>query len=137
MMEISDHTAYIAELREALTEDRLSYIDFDQLRSWLEQLGPVLDRIMASDEELRLLRQDYQGRIAGMLKAIAAADRKQSGLQSVLREAETLADLTSAQLIECYRRTSARFRDCFPTSFGLLIASATPTGREKRYAEYK
>ena len=136
-METNDHKAYLVELRETLTGDKLSVIDFDGLISRLGQIGEALDLAAIDREELSMLRNDYQSRIGGMLKAVAAVDRKGNGLHSALSTVEALPGMTVSQLIECYRRSSARFRDSFPTSFGLLSSDPTIPGQSKQFGDFK
>ncbi|MFQ6009010.1 MAG: hypothetical protein ACE5K8_08685 [Candidatus Zixiibacteriota bacterium] len=114
------YSAYAKELAESLTSDNISLIDFDRLRSWLLETASAFEEIVRLKEEVEHLRQDYIGRIAGMTKAIAAVNRHPDGWESALAFLETLPSLGAVELIEQYRVTSARFRDAFPTSFGLL-----------------
>jgi hypothetical protein len=116
----NEHSSYARELVSLLTEDNLALIDFDKLRDWLGEMAPVLEEVVRLREDLSLLRQDYIGRITGMTKAIAAVKRRPDGWETALAYIEMLPSLSAAELIEHYRKTSARFRDAFPTSFGLL-----------------
>jgi len=115
-----EHGNYAKELVSLLTEDNLAFIDFDRLRNWLGEIAPVLDEVVQLREEVELLRRDYIGRISGMMKAIAAVKRHPDGWETALTYIETLPSLSAAELIEHYHKTTARFRDAFPTSFGLL-----------------
>lgn len=76
-------------------------------------------RAEKAESELKILRDDYQNRIAGMVKAIAAVDRSRNKSNEAVQYLEALVELTAPELIEEYRRVSARFRSAFPTSFGL------------------
>ena len=108
---------YAARLAQQLNENDLSMIDFDDLRLRLEQYTA---RSSADDEiaeEHALLREDCQRRLAGMIKAIAAVERKRDSLESALTLVEELPSLKAAKLLQRYRQVSARFRDCFPASF--------------------
>jgi hypothetical protein len=116
----NEHSAYAKELVESLTGDNVSLIDFDRMRSWLLETASAFEEIIKLREEVELLRQDYIGRIAGMTKAIAAVNRRPDGWEDALAYLETLPSLDAHELIDHYRKTSARFRDAFPTSFGLL-----------------
>ncbi len=116
----NEHSSYAKELVDSLAGDNVSLIDFDRLRGWLLETASTFDEIVKLKEEVELLRQDYIGRIAGMTKAIAAVNRNPDGWESALAYLETLPSLGAGELIEQYRKTSARFRDAFPTSFGLL-----------------
>jgi len=115
------HSAYVKELADSLSDDRISLIDFDRLRQWLIEIVPVLNEVHHLHEEKELMRRDYIGRIAGMTKAIAAVNRHPDGGESALAYLETLPSLSAGELIEQYRKTSARFRDAFPTSFGQAL----------------
>lgn len=133
----NDERAYIAELTEALHGERLSLIDFDTLRKWLEELAPRLaerDRVLS---DVVLLRTDAEARIGGMLKAIAAADQKRGSLEGALHELDSLPRLTVAELLECRERVAARFRDCFPTSYGPLSRSVMRGDRPVAYGDFK
>jgi hypothetical protein len=79
--------------------------------------------------ELALLRADYINRIAGMTKAIAAVERSREKIGGAIDLVEQLNGFTSSELIDEYRRVTARFRSAFPTSFGLMPFE---TGRGQR-----
>ena len=79
----------------------------------------ALQRIEKAESELELLRSDYLNRIAGMVKAIAAVERSHDKATEAVAYLENLNVMSSGELIEEYRRTSARFRSAFPTTFGL------------------
>jgi hypothetical protein len=112
----NEHSTYVRKLVDSLTGDNVSFIDFDQLKEWLAEVAPVLDKINQLREEIGLLRPDYISRIGGMVKAIAAVKRHPDERENALIYLETLPSLSAGKLIEEYRRTSARFRDAFPTS---------------------
>jgi hypothetical protein len=114
--------AYIAELHDALAAEAVTAIDFDRLRLWLQELAGALPELFRAREESRLLRDDFTDRISGMLKAIAVAEPGQKPISEASEIIDHLATSGAADLIDCYRRISARFRDTFPTSFGLIAA---------------
>lgn len=114
--------------QELLAAERTEEIDFDRLTAWLREIVPVLSDAQKSTETLAPLRQDYEGRIIGMVKAMAAVDRSGRGYEEAIASLEALPQLSGEELVVCYRRTSARFRDMFPTSFGLR---PQPTMRAK------
>ncbi len=114
------HSAYVKELVNSLTGDNISFIDFDRLKDWLVETAPILTEVDQLREDIELMCQDYIGRIAGMTKAVAVVTRHPDGWESALAYLETLPSLSAGELIEQYRKTSARFRDTFPTTFGLL-----------------
>jgi hypothetical protein len=133
------------KLASQLSPQSLSCIDFDALRAWLqaastklvqvsqldqqhaEQLQLIRDEQNRLGDSYQLLRDDYQARIVGMLKAIAVAGSTRSSSRtetsrdhdslSVLLD--SLATMPADDLIRCYRKTSACFRDHFPGSFAL------------------
>lgn len=109
---------YLAETVNLFDEANLAPIDFDQLKVRLSRLG---DTLVAQDKlaaEYALLRDDCERRIAGMTKAIAAVDRKRDRMAEAVELVDELPSLDSARLLQTYRRVAARFRDCFPGSFG-------------------
>jgi len=87
--------------------------------------------------ELTLLRADYINRISGMVKAVAAVERSLDKATEAVGYLEKLDELNAAELIEQYRRTSARFRGAFPSTFGLAPFSAGRKGRLKNPEVYK
>jgi len=71
-----------------------------------------------------------------MRKAIAAVNKHSDQMDEMLQYLEGLSELSATDLIRQYRITSAKFRDCFPASFGLLRSSSKPlrsTGDLKVY----
>ena len=112
----NEQSAYVMELVDSLTDDKMSLIDFDRLKQWLAEAATVFDEVRHAQDENDLLRQDYISRIGGMVKAIAAVNRHPDGWENALTYLENLPSLSAGELIEEYRKTSARFRDAFPTS---------------------
>jgi hypothetical protein len=92
-------------------DERLSQVFFTD--------NTTLQRAEKAESELELLRSDYLSRIAGMVKAIAAVERSNDKAAEAVPYLENLNKLSAGELIEEYRRTSARFRSAFPTTFGL------------------
>lgn len=109
---------YLEKIMNSLNNDELSTIDFDQLGRMLDNLSGQLDDQITAAQELSLIKDDYRKRIGGMVKAIAAVDRKRDALDQALAAISDLQEMSCQDLITCYQRTSARFRDCFPASFG-------------------
>jgi hypothetical protein len=112
-------SVYLEEVVSVLDGSSISRIDFDELK---QRLLSVCDGLNAQEEmagEHALLREEYEQRIAGMIKAIAAVDRKRDRWEEALGLVEELPVMRSAQLLATYRRVAARFRDCFPGSFGV------------------
>lgn len=102
-----------------LSDQTIPKLDFDALAATLHDVRELLAS-PTSDEQATILRRDYQLRIAGMLKAIAAVKNTSEALEAATAEIEQLDSLPAQQLIDRYRKTSARFRDAFPASSGLL-----------------
>jgi len=128
----TDITEYFANLSEQLQEDDLSLIDFDELQKHLKQFSTRREAIDEMAEEYAILHGDYQQRLAGMVKAIAAVDRKRDGYEGALTIIDELPSLSAGDLLRRYRQVSARFRDCFPTSFnGLRTGHQTSLSRSQ------
>jgi hypothetical protein len=110
----------MSEILDDLNAEKLSLVDFDELRELLKTSCHEDESEQNGLNELAALRDDYTSRIGGMLKAISAVDRKASSMEDSLELIDKTQTMNAASLVSCYRRTSARFRDCFPASFGLL-----------------
>lgn len=115
----NDYKKGLAEIVTMLSEENLSLIDFDKLRTELQQLAGHLDKGQIVEDQLQLLCTDYVARISGMLKAVAAVGRNGEERADVVEILDSLQDLDAAGLVETYRRVSVRFRQAFPSSFGL------------------
>ncbi len=102
------------KLAEQLAAPTLPNLDFDQLRQWLLAASQKCRTIDQHEHDLHLLREDYQARITGMLKAIAIAERSRNRLDSLAVLIESLGGMSAEDLILCYRKTGAIFRDHFP-----------------------
>lgn len=128
---------YLEEVAGLIDDTTMSRLDFDEIKARLLSLRDGLAAQAELAGEHALLREEYEQRIAGMAKAIAAVDRKRNRMEEALALVEGLPVLTSAKLLETYRRVAARFRDCFPGSFGIQNirdsgtrqATAAGTGR--------
>ena len=123
-MENDDKVRYAADLLVQLNDEAMAMVDFDRLKVWLSEFGPAMVAQTESLAQLQLLREDYIGRIGGMVKAIGAADRSGNRVEEALAYVESLQQLDSAELIAQYRKVSACFRDTFPASFN-------PSGRKR------
>ena len=137
---MTDHNnsqKYLDELLISLSGDKLSEIDFDKLTDWLQELKVSLVNSSELQTELKLMREDYLNRIAGMVKAITIVERSSGSTEKVLAYLEDLENLTAAELIEQYRKTSHRFRIAFPTTFGLPPASNNSSARLRETNDYK
>jgi hypothetical protein len=129
----NDNISDIKEILESLNAESLPQIDFDKLKGSLTLLLEELPVLYLSGEEHLLLRKDYIERISGMVKAITAARQNRDDLESTLEYLEGLADKKSEDLIRQYRIISARFRDTFPTSFGLVKQSSKNNFKAANY----
>lgn len=133
----SEHSAYLRELVELLGDDKMSLIDFDQLRRCLSENAVVVDAAQAALQENQQWRQDCVARIGGMVKAVAAVNRHPREWQKALTYLESLPVLTADELIEQYRKTAARFRDAFPTSFAPVSNSRHNSAGAMAVSDYK
>lgn len=109
---------YWTSLRERLTPEAVAGIDFDELDHQIEKLINRLEQTTESLSELTILRQEYERRLAGMIKAIAVAGKSRSALESAQAQIEQLSSANADELLKQYRAMSARFRDLFPGSLG-------------------
>ena len=137
---MTDHNnsqKYLDELLSSLSGDKLSEIDFDKLTDCLQELKSNLADSCKLQAELKLMREDYLNRIAGMVKAITIVERSSGATEKVLAYLEDLENLTAAELIEQYRKTSHRFRIAFPTTFGLPPVSSNSSRGLKDTQDYK
>ncbi|MCB2231186.1 hypothetical protein KQH82_10765 [bacterium] len=123
--------AELQRFSEELDQDRMSLIDFDRLRETLDAAAQSLREGAVPADDLTLLREDLESRIAGMLKAIVAVDRIRDRRERTAKQVTELKSMSAEALLECYRKVAARFRDHFPTSFGVL---RTDVGEHKASA---
>ena len=136
MEKISECKKLLTEAVRSLKGEELSRLDFDRMCANLMDTIDLLEKAGKDLGDLATLRQDYIGRISGMEKAIAIAGRRDGSLKNALTIIENLEILSAEELIGQYVKTQARFRDAFPTSFGLLPSSPTRV-RRQNIAEYK
>jgi len=118
VVEDKSDSARLTALAAQLNEDNLSEIDFNAA---VDQLNAIAMRLTTWEQmvqEIDVLRDDYQSRIAGMIKAMAVLKRSGDSVGSASEEIAGLAELTAEELVRTYRRTMARFRDHFPASYG-------------------
>lgn len=130
-------SSYYSDIAAQISDEKLPEIDFDLLSTRLREASGRLRQAEKTAAEFALLKEDYQSRICGMLKAIAAVDRKRGALLSALESIQKLDRLSAADLVECYRSTSARFRDFFPSSFSSLTLNGTSHSRLRDVADFK
>lgn len=117
MKTINPHQEYINQVTTRLTDDSMALIDFDELKQWLGEIAPLLSEGEQLASECATLHEDMVGRISGMMKAVAAVQRSESGLESIADYLEELPQMDASELVRQYRRTSARFREAFGASF--------------------
>jgi hypothetical protein len=110
-------SSFLADTAAALSTEDMPTVDFDTLRTTLQDLIGQLEEMTRIREDLELLRDQYEGRIVGMLKAVAAVTDNRHRQREAVDTIESLPSLTCADLVKTFHRTSARFRDAFPTSF--------------------
>ncbi|RMG02566.1 MAG: hypothetical protein D6741_03530 [Planctomycetota bacterium] len=134
MVNVNGYREGIDDFLQALGDERLPEINFDELSRQLTEISDYLSHCAARDHELELLREDYRRRIGGMIKAIAVVGRKPDALTRAAEEIDALSAMSAEELIAAYRRVSARFRDAFPTSFGGVQMSRQ---RPRDLAAYK
>ena len=128
---------YVESLCSQLRRGEVSLIDFDLMNVRLEDVTEALLIHEEMSDDADMLCRDYRDRISGMIKAMAAVSRKSDSWQAALDETEQLGTLTGESLIRCYRKTAARFRDCFPASFGLLPASTRLAASAREVTAFK
>ncbi len=129
MKKNSDYIDDINDVLESLKAENLPEIDFDKLKGTLSLLLDELPKMHLSEDELSLLRKDYIERISGMAKAITATRQNRDEIESTLEYLESLSDKRSDELVKQYRIISARFRDTFPASFGLVKQNSDSRGK--------
>jgi hypothetical protein len=134
---LKENIEQLTALHEALTEEHLTLIDFDQIAELLTEAEKSLTGQIALQDELSQLRQDYERRIAGMAKAIAVADRAQGTASQLVDLIDSLGDLSSRELVDCYHRVAARFRDMFPASYTRNWSEGTRRGAVKHPELFK
>ncbi len=126
-----NRTEYLNSVVACLDREAIDEIDFDKLKSALSVLTSELSARDDMAEETALLREHCQQRIAGMVKAMAALERRGDSYEQTLEYLEQLPSLKAEDLLKQYRRVSARFRDCFPASGNLTRFGTGESSRMK------
>lgn len=134
---LDEHIERLVTLQENLSDENLTMIDFDQLAVVLEEQLMKLGQLSRLSDELKIIREDYENRIGGMAKAIAVVDRTNGALFRSAELVLSLPRMSGADLVNCYHRVSARFRDMFPASYTRLAANSTGGGVIKNLGQYK
>lgn len=127
----------IAQLLANLKSEAVEMIDFDRVTGLLESLQELLPEHEIIAADLARLKQDYRRRIVGMLKAVMAGRAKDGDAELATSLIDDNHPFGGRELIELYRKISARFRDCFPASFKYLAGQSGLTHRGKNWAEHK
>ena len=118
MENIKNEIAYFESVVDLLDNASVARLDFDELQGRLRSMCTTLSGLAELADGHALLRQDVEQRIAGMIKAVAAVDRKRERWEEAAALIDDLVTQAPARLLETHRRVAARFRDCFPGSFG-------------------
>ncbi|MEA1980394.1 MAG: hypothetical protein U9N54_05410 [candidate division Zixibacteria bacterium] len=124
----------IDDVLEMLDDNNLGTLDINQIKQTILLMKNTIISNNSELEELNILRQDYIQRLSGMLKAIAAVSRNKEETEEILNLIESFEQMPAMKLISIYRKVSAKFRNAFPTSFGITNQYSP---KNKSYAEYK
>ncbi len=124
----------IDDVLEMLDDNNLGALDINQIKQTILLIKNTIESNNSGLEELNTLRQDYIQRVSGMLKAIAAVCRNKEETEEILNLIESFEQMPAVKLISIYRKVSAKFRNAFPTSFGITNHYIP---KNKSYAEYK
>ncbi len=116
----SNYQKLIENTIAELTAENFAEIDFDKLIKLLANLKSKINSAIILEENHKILQTDYIARISGMLKAIAVVNHSREKNENILKLIESLSGLDALSLTGCYRKVSAKFREAFPTSFGLV-----------------
>ncbi|KAA3634860.1 MAG: hypothetical protein DWP97_06090 [Calditrichaeota bacterium] len=118
---------------ELLKSEQIERIDFDKLISLLQESSVHFSNFEDISEQYTTLKEDVIFRIAGMEKAITAVNRKNSDVEELTTLINEIGNLNAEELLKQYRKSQARFRDAFPTSFGVFKDKAS----KRDLSEYK
>lgn len=137
MNESSNIAAGLAETAKLLADESVASIDFDRL---IELLHECRDRLKSANDlhhELETLRADYRTRIIGMLKAnLACRDDEEESLLAV-RLTSNENNIAAEELISLYRKTAARFRENFPSTFKYISSKGDSRSVRKDWSDFK
>lgn len=111
---------FLVRLKTAFDETSPEAIDMDSFLARLDELISIINHNEKISTELSQLREDYQNRITGMLKAMAVAKNNDDEMRLVLDEIEELEKMPASLLLAKYKKVQTRFRVSFPASFGQL-----------------
>ena len=125
---------YAGQLLHNLNEMEMSLVDFDEMKTWIAEQMKRAERLEVLEGELQTLKDDYTGRIAGMLRAIAVTDRGRPGREASLQLIDSLPSMPIPELVDCFNMISARFRDVFPPN---LLRPRRRAGRPGDLSVYK
>jgi hypothetical protein len=119
-----------------LANNSIELIDFDAVRLALEDDAMIMEELAICQRELTALKEQYRGRIIGMLKANMAAKENEDDLEALRSLSGELATLDAETLIRHYNRAAARFRANFPASFKYL-SFGNSNRSSKQWGDYK
>jgi len=137
MATVSETARAIRGAVELIRDESLAVMDFDELCGRLEAASLMLGRLDRAEAELAVLRQDLTGRIAGMARASAVARGTRRDLETASELTERLPLMSARELVRCYGRVAARFRDTFPASMSAVTScTRTPHGQWRRTDEH-
>lgn len=122
---------------QLLDDERTEPLDFNDLKQTLDAAAAEVGIVTHLQSELQLLADDYRRRIAGMIKAIVAVDRRKDRCEQADDLIQSLTDCSAQTLIDCYRQVQARFKDYFPASFGLIDQPVRARRRADSYDHVK
>lgn len=125
------------EIRDTLARGSVELLDFDRLNGLLEGSREDIIDSVRREKELRELKESLRDRIAGMLKANLACRFKERDADLAVRLSDDPDAFTAGELISMYRRTSAAFRDNFPSTFKYISASDGRFSSDRSWSDYK
>lgn len=127
----------LAQVLNCLKDGAVERIDFDRMTEVLENARNVIGDGEKTIAEYGKLQQDYRRRLMGMLKAVMVGKSKEGDGELAAALADESREIPSRDLIELHRRISARFRDCFPASFGYVSRSCDSSRATKNWMDHK
>jgi hypothetical protein len=129
-----DNDQAVKEILDNLENETVELLDFDRLKEVLQECRSKARELKTVRSELQLLKEDYRGRLAGMLKALLACRYNACEAELAAMLADETSDLNVNELIRIYRNTAARFRQKFPSSFKYVAPSQSGV---EHWREYK
>jgi DNA-binding protein YbaB len=121
---------------DSLSRESIELIDFDEVKSLLQQYQLSRKDMERTQTELDYIKNEYRSRIYGMLKAVMACRHNAENAEILTSLSTELGEIESAALVKLYRRVTAKFRSCFPGSFKYLTPLST-VNRKENWEEFK